>query len=762
MPPAAKPTAPRDFRREVRIFWFAVLSVPSLILLGLLLAWVGAFGTLPSTEEIANPKSFLATQLVDANGEQLGTFFEENRVHTEYDQLPLHLVQALVATEDERFYEHAGIDFRSLGRALASFGTQGGGSTLTQQLAKQMFHEPASSKAGRVLQKFKEWIIALQLESRYTKDEIIALYFNQFDFLYQAVGVHSASRIYFGKNPQQLTVPEAAVLVGMVKNPSIYNPVRRFEETTARRNTVLRQMERNGYLTEEEYTAFAATPLEVRFNPQTHDRGLAPYLREYIRGQLKEWVKDHPKPDGSLYNLYTDGLKIYTTVDIRMQRYAEEAVAEHLSNLQRVFFKQIKGRKYGPFYFQGNAEDQYQTIMNRGMKQTPRYRNLVESGAGDTEIQRIFRTKIPMKVFSWKGPVDTVLSPLDSIRYMKSFYQCGLLSVEPQTGFVKAWVGGIDYAHFQYDHVAQGQRQVGSTFKPFVYAAAMEQKKFSPCMEVPNQKVCIQAGEFGLTEDWCPSNSDNEYGGLLTLKQALAKSVNTITTYLMKQIGPQAVVQLARALGMTSDLPEVPSIALGTVDLTVEEMVGAYTAFGNGGVYTKPIVITRIEDKNGVLLDEFVPESREALSPEVAFAVTSLLSGVTEYGTGARLRSSGGGYPDNVVTGFPYAFTNPIAGKTGTTQNNSDGWFMGMVPNLVTGVWAGCDDRAAHFGSTVFGQGATTALPVWALYMRKCYADPALGVRSNAFDLPSTPMTIRTDCKAAAAEAATDEWSEYD
>jgi penicillin-binding protein 1A len=386
----------------------------------------------------------------------------------------------------------------------------------------------------------------------------------------------------------------------------------------------------------------------------------------------------------------------------------------------------------------------------------------VESGTSEAEIQRIFRTKIPMKVFSWKGPVDTVLSPLDSIRYMKSFYQCGLLSVEPQTGFVKAWVGGIDYAHFQYDHVAQGQRQVGSTFKPFVYAAAMEQKKFSPCMEVPNQKVCIQAGEFGLTEDWCPSNSDNEYGGLLTLKQALAKSVNTITTYLMKQIGPQAVVQLARALGMTSDLPEVPSIALGTVDLTVEEMVGAYTAFGNGGVYTKPIVITRIEDKNGVVLDEFVPESHEALSPEVAYAVTSLLSGVTEYGTGARLRSSGGGYPDNVVTGFPYAFTNPIAGKTGTTQNNSDGWFMGMVPNLITGVWTGCDDRAAHFGSTVFGQGATTALPVWALYMRKCYADPALGVRSNAFDLPSTPMTIRTDCKAAAAEAATDEWSEFD
>ena len=374
---AAKDSAPRDFRREVRFFWIAVLSLPGSILFGLFLAWVGAFGPLPSTEEIANPESFLATQILDANGEMVGTFFEENRVHTEFNQLPPHLVQALVATEDERFYEHAGIDFRSLGRALASLGTQGGGSTLTQQLAKQMFHEPASTKVGRVLQKFKEWIIALQLESRYTKDEIIALYFNQFDFLYQAVGIHSASRIYFGKNPQQLTVPEAAVLVGMVKNPSIYNPLRRPEETTARRNTVLRQMERNGYLTEEEFTAFSEEPLEVRFNPQSHDRGLAPYLREYVRGELKKWVKEHPKPDGSSYNLYTDGLKIYTTIDVRMQRYAEEAVSEHLSNLQRVFFKQIGNRKYGPFHFQGNAEEQYQTIMNRGMKQTPRSRNLV-------------------------------------------------------------------------------------------------------------------------------------------------------------------------------------------------------------------------------------------------------------------------------------------------------------------------------------------------------------------------------------------------
>ena len=756
------PPAKSDFRSYVKWFWILVLSFPALLLLGLLLARIGVFGALPSTEEIANPEGFLATQIIDANGEHIGTFFEENRVHAEYESLPPHLIEALIATEDVRFYDHAGIDFRSLGRAVAAVGTQGGGSTITQQLAKQLFHDPARSKLGRVTQKLKEWIIALQLESNYTKEEIIALYFNQFDFLYQAVGIHSASRVYFGKLPSQLTVPEAALLVGMVKNPSVYNPVRNPENARNRRNTVLAQMRKNGYLSKEQEASFAAEPIALHFIPQTHDRGLAPYVREHIRSFMHKWVSEHTKPDGSSYNLYTDGLKIYTTLDVRMQRYAEEAVNEHMANLQRVFFKQIKGRSYGPFYFQGEAAEQYKTIMDRGMKQTSRYKNMREAGASEGEIQRAFRQKIPMKVFSWNGDKDTVMSPLDSIRYMKSFYQAGLLAVDPQTGFVKAWVGGIDFRYFKYDHVDQGQRQVGSTFKPFIYAAAMEQKKYSPCMKVPNLPVCIEAGQFGLQEDWCPQNSDDEYGGVYTLKQALAKSLNTITTYLMKQIGPQAVIQLARALGMTSEIPEAPSIALGTVDLTVKEMVGAYTAFGNAGIYTAPLVITRIEDKNGVVLDEFTPETREALSPEVAYAVVNLLTGVTEYGTGARLRSSGGSYPENVVTGFPYAFNNPIAGKTGTTQNNSDGWFMGMVPNLVTGVWTGCDDRAAHFGSTLYGQGATTALPVWALFMRKCYADPGIGIRFDAFDRPPGVDLLSMDCSDDAVKEDEGVLSEFD
>lgn len=755
-----------DFRTYVKYFWILVFGAPLALVLALLLTWAGLFGELPSTEEIANPKSFLATEILSADGKQIGTFFMENRVHADYSELPPHLINALIATEDERYRDHAGIDFRSLGRAVATLGTGGGGSTITQQLAKQMFHGEGSSNIfARVIQKLKEWVISLQLESNYSKEEIIAMYFNQFDFLYQGVGIHNAANVYFGKLPSDLNVEEAAMLVGMFKNPWSYNPAKsdRQDVALARRNTVLRQMERNDFLTEEEADSLVALPLVLSFQRQGHDQGLAPYLREYIRSYMKDWIADHPKPDGSTYNLYTDGLKIYTTIDSRMQRMAEEAVERHLTNLQGLFFKQISKRKAGPFYFQGG--DSYaegQKIIARAMRQTPRYRHYRDSGWSDERIVKEFKTPRDMKIFAWGGDRDTVLSSWDSIQYYKSIYQAGLLSVEPQTGFIKAWVGGIDFRHFKYDAVKQGRRQVGSTFKPFVYAAAIADKKYSPCMQVPNIQTCIEAGQFGLTEPWCPSNSDDEYGGVLTLKQAIAGSVNTVTTYLMKQIGPRPVIQMAKALGVTSDIPEVPSIALGTVDLSIFELAGAYTAFGNQGLYTEPIVMLRIEDKNGVVLDEFAPETREVFSPEIAYTMVNLLQGVTQSGTGVRLRHTGAGY-GSYVTGYPYGFDNPIAGKTGTTQNNSDGWFVGMVPNLVTAVWTGCQDRSAHFGSTTYGQGATTALPIWALYMKDVYTVPELGIRRDGFDRPDGPITIPLDCATFLAESAElrEERSEY-
>ena len=737
-----------DFRPLVRWFWYAVVGGPLFLILLLLLTWAGLFGSLPSTEEIANPKSYLATEIITSDNRQLGTFFTENRVHADFSELPPHLVQALIATEDERFYNHGGIDFRSLARAVTALGRDGGGSTITQQLAKQMFHEPAGG-LGRIFQKLKEWIIAMQLESRYSKDELIAMYFNQFDFLYQGVGIHNAANVYFRKTPDELTTEESAMLVGMCKNPWLYNPARAGREESAlkRRNTVLNQMERSGFLTEEAADSLKAIPITLQFTPGGHDKGLAPYLREHIRQFMKEWVQTHRKPDGSEYNLYTDGLKIYTTIDSRMQRAAEEAMEQHLTQLQKAFFRQIKGRAAGPFYFQdGSSVTGANQILTKAMKQTQRWRNLRAEGLSEEAATAAFKKPVEMKIFAWGGDRDTVLSPWDSVKYMKSIYQAGLLSVEPQTGFIKAWVGGVDFRHFKYDAVRQGRRQVGSTFKPFVYAAAIADKKYSPCMQVPNIQTCIEAGQYGLAETWCPSNSDDKYGGVLTLKQALAGSVNTVTTYLMKQIGPAPVVQLARNLGVTSDIPVVPSIALGTVDLSIYELVGAYTAFGNQGLYTEPIVILRIEDANGVVLDEFSPASREVFSPEVAYTMVNLLQGVTQGGTGARLRYAGGGYPDGVATGFPYSFDMPIAGKTGTTQNNSDGWFVGMVPNLVTGVWAGCQDRSAHFGSTAYGQGASTSLPIWALYMRRLYADPKIGVRRDGFDAPSTPMTIPLNC----------------
>jgi len=757
----------RNYRKQI-IWTVVVLTGPVLGLTVLLsLTSMGVFGELPNIAQIANPDTKLATEIITEDGETLGTFFRENRTAATFDELSPWLGKALVATEDERFYSHSGVDAKALARAVAYLGSKGGGSTLTQQLAKMQYNEPARNLVERIGQKLGEWIIAVQLERLYTKDEIIALYLNQLDFLYQAVGINSAARVYFNKKPIDLTIEEAAVFVAMAKNPSLYNPKRYPERTKQRRDQVFVQMVKNGMLTVAEKDSLQQIPLQLEFRPQSHTAGLAPYFREYLRGYMKEWIKDYEKRTGRELDLYSGGLKIYTTINAEMQQNAEEAVQEHLSNYQRIFDIIKEDRKYGPFYFDEDPAGNVKRIVDRAMKNTQRYRGMKRRGASQDSIQKAFATPIPMTVFTWNGDKDTVLSPRDSIMYYKGLYQVGMMSVEPQTGHVKAWVGGNDYQYFKYDHVKQGKRQVGSTFKPFVYASAILEKNYSPCMEVPNAKICIEKGEFGLIEDWCPSNSDDKYGGTKSLKHALANSMNTVTTFLMKQVGPRPVIDLARRMGITGDIPEVPSIALGTVDLSVYEMVGSYTTFANKGRYVQPIMVTRIEDKNGVVLEEFTPETRQVMSDRDAYVILKLLMGVTEDGTGVRLRHDLGKtfYRNNAVTGYPYKFTNEIAGKTGTTQNNSDGWFMGAVPNLITGVWTGCEDRAAHMGGrfgTYYGQGATAALPIWAVYMKKNYANPDLGISKSPFERPKGALGIDVDCMPTTFDFDSGEGDDFD
>ena len=707
----------------------------------------GWLGELPTFEEIENPESNFATEIISSDGKVIGKFYDENRSPVKYEDLSPYLVDALISTEDERFRDHSGIDFKSLARAISTLGKGGGGSTITQQLAKMLFTGTASrSKVERVKQKIKEWVIAVKLERQYTKDEIITMYFNKFDFNYLAVGINSASKIYFNTTPKDLKVEEAAMLVGMCKNPSLFNPKRREEMTTNRRNTVFLQMSRNGKLSQSEVDSLSALPIKLDFKPESHTKGIATYFREYLRGYMKVWIKDHPKPDGTEYNLYRDGLKIYTTIDSRMQKYAEEAVTEHLTNLQGIFFKLQKYNRTKPF--EGITKAELNKIMEVAMRRSYRYRLMKNRNISEDSIKAVFNTPTQMKVFSWKGDVDTIMSPMDSLRYYKFFLESGMMSMDPETGFVKAWVGGIDYEYFKYDHVKQAKRQVGSTFKPFVYASAISQNHYSPCYEIPNTRVTFEKGpKWHLDKDWTPENAGDEYGGMVSLKYGLAKSMNNVTAWAMKQTGPAAVVKLAKKMGVESEIPEAPSIALGTADLSVYEMVGAYGTFANKGIYTKPVTVLRIEDNNGILLDEFVPETTVALSAETAYIMLNLMQGVTKYGTGVRLRTKYAKYYLNPATGYPYQFTNPIAGKTGTSQNHSDGWFMGIVPNLVTGVWVGNEDRSVHFKHISFGQGATTALPIWALYMKKVYANKDLGISDGDFEMPENGISINLDCE---------------
>lgn len=736
----------KAFWKFTAIFWIfftTMLVLATVLIYGVSKGWLG---DLPTFTQIENPESNFASEIISSDGVVIGKYYSENRSPVKYEDLSPYLVEALVSTEDERFREHSGVDLRALVRAVVMLGKRGGGSTITQQLAKMFFTGVVSrSMTERVVQKLKEWVIAIELERQYTKDEIIAMYFNKFDFLNLAVGINSASKIYFNTSPAKLKIEEAAMLVGMAKNPSYYNPNRksRVARTTERRNVVLKQMYRNNYITEFELDSISALPIELDFKPESHDQGIATYYREYLRKYMKKWVKTHLRADGTKYNIYSDGLKIYTTIDSRMQKYAEEAVEEHISNLQNVFTTLQKYNETSPF--EGVTKEEAESIMDTAMRRSDRYRKMSKYGVPLDSIKMIFNVPRQMKVFSWKGDLDTIMSPMDSLRYYKFFLETGLMSMEPQTGFVKAWVGGINYKYFKYDHVKQGKRQVGSTFKPFVYASAVDQLHYSPCYEVPNTKVTFEKENFDIDEDWTPRNSGDRYGGMLTLKEGLAKSVNTVTAYLMKQIGPKPVVTLVKNMGVKARIPAVPSIALGTSDLSVYEMVGAYGSFANRGIYTEPITILRIEDNNGVVLDEFVPKTKEVMSAKTAFTMLSMMQGVTKYGTGVRLRTKGANYILNSVTGYPYEFTNSIAGKTGTSQNHSDGWFMGIVPNLVTGVWVGNEDRSVHFDNIYFGQGATTALPIWALYMKKVYANSDLEISKDKFE-SVVGLRINLDC----------------
>jgi penicillin-binding protein 1A len=742
----------RSYKKHVVIFWI-LFTLPFIAIFTLIVS-ARYFSELPDTEALQNPKTNLATEVYSCDSKVLGKYYAENRTNVRFKDISPNVINALIATEDARFFSHSGVDIRALARAvtgaLRGSGSSGGGSTITQQLAKMLFPREDLHGVKLVFRKIKEWIIAVKLEREYTKQEIAAMYLNKFDFINSAVGIKSASQIYFATTPDSLRIEEAAMLVGMAKNPALFNPNRFAERTKGRRNTVLQQMNKYGYLTDEQSDSLQQLPLTLNFHPENHNEGLAPYLREYLRDVfLKKWCEENLKPDGTKYDIYRDGLKIFTTIDSRMQRYAEEAVTEHLKDLQKEFDAECKNKRNAPFAWNVNKEE-ISGIMLQGMKRSDRYRILKKAGVSDSEIEKSFKTPTAMTVFTWKGEKDTTMTPWDSIRYYKGFLQSGFMSMEPQTGYIKAWVGGMNHKFFQYDHVQIGHaRQVGSTFKPFIYALAI-QEGYSPCYRVPNVRVCIDMPDGQPA--YCPDNAGGEEkldGKMLTLQQALANSINYISAYLIKQFGPQAVVNMARRMGIVSPIDPVPAICLGTPEISVFEMVGANATFANKGTWTEPIFVTRIEDKNGNVLADFVPRTEEVLSEEKAYVTLQLMKGVVQIGTGVRLR-------------YRYKLNMPIAGKTGTTQNNSDGWFMGITPNLVSGCWTGAEDRAVHFDRTEMGQGASMALPIWAKYMQKVYADRTIRLTQADFEKPDKKIEVEMDCSKYNRELENGEKPDFD
>jgi len=756
-------------RKSLNIIFWGVFVTPFILLLIIfILISNGRLGYMPDFEELENPNINLATQVISEDGVVLGSFYykNQNRTFVDYEDLPRHLVDALIATEDIRFYKHAGIDARGLARVL--FRTilvgqrgSGGGSTISQQLAKNLFPRDTTSYDSRykrtvrlVITKLREWVTAVKLERSYTKQEIITMYFNQVDFLYKAVGIRSAAQVYFNTTPDSLKIEEAAMLVGMAKNPVLYNPLRESQTDLAlrRRNIVLSQMKKYGFLEEEAYDSLKNLPIVTNYQKISHNLGLATYFREYLRRTLTAdkpvrknyfqyvrfredsikwetdplygWCNKNKKPDGSSYDIYTDGLRIYTTINSELQQYAEEAVREYLGGyLQDIFFREKKGRRDAPFSEDLDRE-QINSILWRSIANSDRGRKLRRQGMSRESIYKIFNTPVEMTVFSWKGDIDTTMTPLDSIIYYKHFLQSGLLSMDPVTGDVKAYVGGLDFRYFKYDHVTQGKRQAGSTFKPFLYILAM-QEGFSPCQEVLNTTQVFYDSYKDTV--WIPKSNSRpkDMNQMRTLKWGLALSENNISAWLVKRFKPQPIADIAYKMGIKSYIDPVPPMIYGTSDMSVEEMVGAYATFANKGIHTEPLYVTRIEDKNGNLLATFQPERMESISEQTAFLMLNLMEGVINFGTAVRLR-------------YTYDFTAQIAGKTGTTQNHSDGWFIGITPKIITGIWVGAEDRSVHFDELALGSGTNMALPIWAHYMQKVYADSTLGItQEDLFEEPA-------------------------
>ena len=745
-------------KRFIHILWALLAGGFVSAIVGFFAIWFGWIGYMPDIEDLQNPINRFATQVYSSDGKVIGTWNlnKENRIVIPYKKMSPYLVQALVATEDERFYEHSGIDFRALGRAIIKRGilgqaNAGGGSTITQQLAKQLYSSTAQSAAQRMLQKPIEWVIAIKLERYYTKEEIIALYLNYFDFLHNAVGIKTAANTYFNKEPKNLTVCEAATLIGLCKNPSLFNPVRYPERAKERRNVVLSQMVKAGYMDRAEYQNYSSEPLTLNFHRTDHKDGTATYLREFLRqymmakrpvrtdypswnnvqfvadsiawdtDPLYGWCNKNFKKDGSPYNVYSDGLKVFTTIDSRMQKYAEEAVYQHVARyLQPAFDKENKPKPSSP-YSDKLTPQQIRNILNRSITQSERWRTMKAAGCTPEEIKEAFRKKIEMTVFTYHGDIDTLMSPLDSIRYYKGFLRSGFMSMDPKTGAVKAYVGGLDYPHFMYDMVSLGRRQVGSTIKPFLYSLAME-NGFTPCDYAPNrQQTYMVAGR-----SWTPRNvSHARYGQMVPLKWGLAQSNNWISAYLMSKLNPNQFVQILHDFGIHNpDIHPSMSLCLGPCEVSVSEMVSAYTVFANHGIRTAPMFVSRIEDNEGNTIATFQPRMNEVIGAANAMKMLTMLMGVVDNGTAGRLR-------------YRYNFQGQIGAKTGTTNNNSDGWFIGFTPQLVSGCWVGGEDRDIHFDRGQMGQGATMALPIWAIFMKKVYADRSLGIDPMAkFDLP--------------------------
>lgn len=740
------------FKHSFGVWFWSIFAIGILCIV--FIFWMiskGWLGYLPPLEELQNPKNVYATEVYSSDMQVLGSYYRtENRVGIAYQDISPNMINALISTEDVRFYQHPGVDLKALFRAVVLLGRAGGGSTLTQQLSKQLYSPTANNIIERALQKPIEWVIAAELERLYSKEEIITMYLNQFDFLYNAVGVKSAAQVYFNTTPDNLKVEEAAMLVGMCKNPSLYNPIRHAERAKSRRNVVLSQMCKNGSISEAECDSLQQLPLKISYRSVDHKQGLAPYFREYLRSVLtakepkesnypswnknqykidkEQWDNDplygfcnkNRKADGSTYDLYNDGLRIYTTIDSRMQTYAEEAVNEHIQYLQKQFFKEKKNKKYAPFSRDLSTEE-IDGILTRSMKQSERYRQMKKAGKSEKEITEAFSTPVEMRVFSYDGMIDTVLSPMDSIRYQKYFLRCGFMSMDAHSGHVKAYVGGPNFAHFQYDMVNTGRRQVGSTVKPYLYTLAMEEGMW-PCDKTVNQPITLKDANGN---DWSPRNSSkNNIGDTVTLQWGLSQSNNWISAYLMSLYTPSSLVNLMRSFGIAGQLDPVVSLCLGPCEVSVKEMVDAYTTFPNKGVRVEPLYVTRIEDNNGNILGTFTPRMHEVISEETSYKMITMLRSVIDHGTGVRVR-------------YRYGLKMPMGGKTGTTQNNSDGWFMGFTPSLVNGCWVGGEDRAIHFDSMAEGQGANMALPIWAIYMQKVLADEELGYSSTEqFDIP--------------------------